>query len=287
MLLMLFGCKASSSTPESLDTINTTDNASNSDKLKTDECPSTPSGEITNPEKIDLEGQTVNISDRIKAGQDIGYTFLGKENQKLNYSASEHLCIWVFTQENKLVDGVELPQDGTYFIHTATPKGTTTFELELSLDTPLASSPSSRSSSPSSTSSSASSGLTQEQAVELINRWLSAKSDIFAPPFNRSLVDRYTTGTLHNDITKPNGSIDWLRNNSSRYSYKDSRVLESLSFSDLGNRPELTVKIYENRTLYSSNRIDYANSGELTDSFTYFFVKEDGTWKIEDYKEAN
>lgn len=63
---------------------------------------------------------------------------------------------------------------------------------------------------PSISSSSSSSGLSQNQAAQLVGNWLGSKSKIFAPPFNRQLVNQYTTGQLYKDITKPNGSINWL-----------------------------------------------------------------------------
>ena len=129
-----------------------------------------------------------------------------------------------------------------------------------------------------------SSGLTQDQAVRIVKNWLGSKSRIFRPPFDRSLVAKYATGKLYEDVNKPNGSIDWLRNNNSRYEYGKAEITQVLSFSDSGGQPTLKVRIYEERTLYGSNNtIDPNNSGSSTKDYTYSFALDSGVWKIYDY----
>ena len=127
--------------------------------------------------------------------------------------------------------------------------------------------------------------LSADQAKSLVQKWLDAKSEIFAPPFNRNLAKELTTGILYEDITKPEGSIDWLRNNNSYYIYNESRVEDVFSFSVDNERPSIKVSIFEDRVLIGKTGKPVASqSGSSTNNFTYFFVQEDGVWKIVDYK---
>jgi hypothetical protein len=262
------------------------------------DCPEQPSVSLepkdVKPITLTTSG-TTQESGQVKSGKSLGYTFEAQAGQKLSYQTKDDICIWIFTQDLTLLEGVDLPKDGKYTVQVAALKGATTFNLAMSLgglqaaSNPSPVNPTSSPTSvpePSVSSSSSSSGLSQNQAAQLVGNWLGSKSKIFAPPFNRQLVNQYTTGPLYRDITKPNGSINWLEKNNSRYDYKDARVTEVISFSDSGSQPSLTVRVYEDRTLYGSNGIDYNRSGSSTRKYTYFFTQENGNWKIYDYKRA-
>lgn len=233
------------------------------------DCPEQPSVSLeakdVKPITLTTSG-TTQESGQVKSGKSLGYTFEGQEGQKLSYQTKDDICIWIFTQDLTILEGIDLPKNGKYTIQVAALKGATTFNLAMSLgalqaaSTPSPVNPTSSPTSvpePSVSPSSSSSGLSQNQAAQLVGNWLGSKSKIFAPPFNRQLVNQYTTGPLYADITKPDGSISWLEKNNSRYDYKDSRVTEVISFSDSGSQPSLTVRVYEDRTLYGPNGIDY------------------------------
>ena len=53
--------------------------------------------------------------------------------------------------------------------------------------------------------------INRQQAVDLILKWLSAKNEIFAPPFARSQIDQLITGKLRNGLTTSGSPIGWLR----------------------------------------------------------------------------
>ncbi|MDC0836470.1 ARC6/PARC6 family protein, partial [Limnoraphis robusta] len=129
--------------------------------------------------------------------------------------------------------------------------------------------------------------LTQEQAVTLVNRWLSSKGRIFAAPFDLQLVRQYTSGPLYKNITQPNGSIDWLRKNNSYYTYRESKVINVVSFSVSGSRPELIVTVYEDRTFHTPRGIDSRLSGASKGNYRYWFVKDNGRWKIYERQAVN
>jgi hypothetical protein len=98
-----------------------------------------------------LKDQKIRRSGKVRKGEYIGYTFNAKSSQKLKYSTEENLCIWVYAPNNQLLDITEpLPIDGEYTIQVSVAQGLTTFDLDLSLDSPKLS-PQSSATSPSKT----------------------------------------------------------------------------------------------------------------------------------------
>ncbi|MEZ2250022.1 ARC6/PARC6 family protein [Microcoleus sp.] len=291
MLIIIGGCSAASSNPNS--------NAGFAGST----CPEKPSSTLDSKDvkaiSIATSGSTKE-SGQLNGGKSLGYTFEAQSGQKLSYQTKDDICIWIFTQDLTLLSNTDLPKSGKYTIQVAAPKGSTTFNLEMSLGTLQTSAspvspnpqttpnntPNTPSSNSNSSNNSNSSGLTQDQASQLIANWLNSKAQIFSPPFDRQLVANYTTGPLYTDITKPGGSIDWLKNNSSRYDYRNSRITQVLSFDNSGSQPAMKVEIYEERTLYGPRGIDSNQSGSSTRNYMYFFVSENGSWKIYDYRAA-
>lgn len=285
LLLIIGGCNAAGSNP-------------NSNSVFADNtCPEKPSSTLDpkNVKAISLNTSGITKeSGQLNGGKSLGYTFEAKSGDKLSYKTKNDICIWIFTQDLTLLSNTDLPKSGKYIIQVAAPKGSTSFDLEISLGTVQAPpnlvspSPQTTSSTPANLppSNTSSSGLTQEQATQLISNWLNSKSRIFSPPFDRQLVANYTTGPLYADITKPGGSIDWLNNNNSRYDYRNSRISQVLSFDNSGSQPAIKVQIYEERTLYGPKGIDSKQSGSSTKDYIYFFSLENSSWKIYDYRVA-
>ncbi|MFM5889552.1 MAG: IMS domain-containing protein, partial [Dolichospermum sp.] len=132
------------------------------------------------------------------------------------------LCIWIYSPDNEVISGGTLPKSGNYIIQVSAPKGSTTFDLNMSLGvlqastpppvqptnnyTPPTSSPDNSANNSTITTSSVN-NLSQDEALSLVTRWYSAKSRIFAPPFDRELLSELSTGRLYKRV---NGSIDWL-----------------------------------------------------------------------------
>jgi ARC6-like, IMS domain len=251
------------------------------------ECPDKPTNalEAKNVETISVSNAVLPLSGNAHAGKDIGYSFEAQTGQKLSYQTQDNLCIWVVAPDTKVVTGGNLPQTGKYTLQVSVPTGAKTFKLDVTLGNLISTPPSTTpdlatSPAPDSTTSS----LDQATAVQLINDWLNAKSKIFAAPFDRNLVSQYATGPLRNDITKTNGSIDWLQNNDSYYRYNDVKVSNVSNFSSSGTRPSIQLTIYEDRVLQGPRGVDSAQSGVSTKSFTYYFEQENGAWKIYDYQ---
>lgn len=126
------------------------------------------------------------------------------------------------------------------------------------------------------------SGLNQLEARAIVEQWLTVKSQIFAPPFNVDLADQVVAdGPLWTDITKTDGSIQWLRNNNSYYSYTTIKVNEVISFLPSPSMPSIVVSVTEASILHSPNG-NKASSN--TNNWLYTLREEGGRWKIWDYR---
>ncbi len=64
----------------------------------------------------------------------VGYTFQGQAGKRLNYRINPNICIWVYTPKHKLLQNPILPITGRYTIQVAANKGSTTFDLRMSLE---------------------------------------------------------------------------------------------------------------------------------------------------------
>lgn len=251
-------------------------------------------------ETISLENGAVSQSGQLNIGQQKGYMFAGEPGQELSYRTDDAICIWVYAPDSTLMSSNDIEKKGKYILQVASLQGSTSYELDIGFgdlpspdaDTPVSNN--SEASNPESLNTTLStqpdnnfdgnnSTLSQANAKSLIEEWLNAKSEIFAPPFDRELVGQLTTGLLHDDITKRNGSIDWLKNNNSYHVYNSSSVKKVWSFDNDSKRPSIKVSIYEDRILYENGK---GKSSASTNVFTYFFTKENGKWKIDDYKDS-
>jgi hypothetical protein len=233
-----------------------------------------------NVKPLKLSTEAVTESGQLNAGRPIGYSFDAKAGQRFNFKPSDDkICPLVYTPSNKLLSGNELKEDGKYIVQIFIPQGSASFSIEMGLDSLL-------SSTPANTSSSGS--LNKDQALRTVKNWLGSKQKVFASPWDRTAINQYTTGPLHNDITKSDGSLAWLKKYDAYYSFRPFKVNKILEYSSSGQRPSLKLDVTEDRTLHTSKGDDPSESGISTATFTYFFELEDGIWKIYDYrKEEN
>ena len=126
--------------------------------------------------------------------------------------------------------------------------------------------------------------ITQEQAVATINSWLSAKSQMFAPPYRRDVAQNLTTGPLLEDLLKADGSISWLQNNNAYYQYGVQRIESIERFVDSGNRATIEVSITEDATLFKDGRADPSNTYFTTRRFKYILERIGNRVKVFDYQ---
>lgn len=127
--------------------------------------------------------------------------------------------------------------------------------------------------------------LTQIEAVELVNRWLQAKREIFGPRFNRSLGAQYLTGEAYEKNIGSRSSIDWLENNNAYYTYQSQNIDSVSEFDSSDNEAIIEVVVTEARTLCRNGRASNGNNTTTDKSSVRYFLRLDqGTWKIANYK---
>ena len=251
-------------------------------------------------ETVALNESTITKSGQVSASKNIGYTFTATTGQKLSYSTDADVCLWVFSPDNEILKGGELSKNGKYIIQVAAPQGAKTFDLKMSLgvletasSTPTASPTNNSENTPENTSENNNSqsslendnlqpenDISQEQALELVQKWYAAKPRIFAPPFDRDLLNELATGKLYQRVGGEDGSIDWLQKYNRYYTYNKSEITNVMGFSSSGSRPYIKVRIIEELYLQGEKGLDKTNSGEYQIDYIYFFAKENGTWKI-------
>ena len=260
-------------------------------------CPEKPTVALSEKdvEEILINEQTLTKSGQASATKSTGYKFEAKSGEKLSFSTDSNICIWVYSPDNEIIGGGNLSKNGKYILQVLAPKGSTTFDLKMSLGILQASSKStaSLSSNASSTQAvTATSGndLTQGQALEIVKKWYEAKPRIFAPPFDTGIVEQLTTGKLYQKTTASDpevGPVAWLRSKNFYYTYTRSGISNVIDFSNSGKQPYIKVRIFEELYLHTSKGIDSENSGSHKGDFIYFFEKENEIWKIYDYKKVN
>ncbi|MCW9683248.1 ARC6/PARC6 family protein [Dolichospermum planctonicum UHCC 0167] len=256
-------------------------------------------------EEVVLNESTVTKSGQVSANKNVGYTFTAKTGQKLSYNTDADVCLWVFTPDNAIFKGGELPRNGKYIIQVAAPQGVKTFDLTMGLgvletaasiptvsptDTPEATSENTSDNNNYQSSSEKNNiqpdniqpenDISQEQALELVEKWYAAKPRIFAPPFDKDLLNELATGKLYQRVGGEDGSIDWLQKYNRYYTYNKSAITNIMGFSNSGSRPYIKVRVVEELYLQGEKGIDQTNSGEYQIDYIYFFAKDNGTWKI-------
>jgi len=127
----------------------------------------------------------------------------------------------------------------------------------------------------------------QQQAIVLINRWLQAKPEVFAPPFDQQLIANLTTGELLASLLRPNGVLTWLKTNGAYFRYGVQNVDSVERFVVARDRATIEVNLTEDRTLYLNGAIDPTRTDFSSQRVRFTFRLENGTWKIADYKTAD
>ncbi|WP_413161239.1 ARC6/PARC6 family protein [Capilliphycus salinus ALCB114379] len=121
--------------------------------------------------------------------------------------------------------------------------------------------------------------LTLGEAADLVSEWLTAKSRIFAPPFDRRTLEQFTTGVLYRDTLK---AIDFLIENDAYYEYGVQKVETVERFAASGNKATIEVRVTEDTTFYQNGQVK--DSDFNTKRVRYKLEYWDGIWKIADFQ---
>ncbi|NES92318.1 protein kinase domain-containing protein [Okeania hirsuta] len=122
--------------------------------------------------------------------------------------------------------------------------------------------------------------ISQQQAQELIQNWLKAKKEIFAPPYNRKLAAELTTGKVYDSIVASNGAIAWLKENNAYYQYRVQKIDSIEYFSTQGNQAKIQIKVTEEYQLFKNDKLETTRSGSAQLTVIYNLTFVDGKWKI-------
>jgi Protein kinase domain/ARC6-like, IMS domain len=137
---------------------------------------------------------------------------------------------------------------------------------------------------PAQTQQSAPSSISQAQAEQAVQSWLQAKRTLMAPPYDLQVAHAVTTGPLLTDLTKSDGPVRWLANNSSEYRFGVQKIEEVNRFVANGDQANIEAWVTEDRTLYKNGVIDSNQTDFKTRLTNYTLQRVGGEWKVYDYK---
>jgi ARC6-like, IMS domain len=155
------------------------------------------------------------------------------------------------------------------------------------------SSASSASPSPSITSSPAVDSISKEDAVSLVKRWLNARSQMFAPPYNQEVGKDLAIGKAYSDkVHGPSSdgtdtsTLEWLKKFDYYYTYNSFEIGEIRGLQKSGNDIILDLVIIDDKIQYDNKRrIVSRNSGKSTSVIRYRLRHDSDKWKIADIEE--
>ncbi len=123
--------------------------------------------------------------------------------------------------------------------------------------------------------------INQIQAQSLVNRWLSAKKVMFAPPYDEQIASQLITGSLYKKTVGAGGDIDNLKKNGKHYKFEEQKIESVEKFIPGAKEAIIEIKLTEARTLYDkNNKIIPQETGYKKNTMRYKFKYIDQQWKI-------
>lgn len=123
--------------------------------------------------------------------------------------------------------------------------------------------------------------LSREAARSLIQKWLEAKKEIFAPPFNRQLASEMLTGDAYEKWFRE--PVDWLDRGDYYYTFGTQQINSIESFDVDGKIAKIDVVVTEERTFCKNQKPQNENTAFDRRLVHYTFKIKDDKWKIADY----
>ena len=139
-LLILTGCKPLLIAHNSLPGTNLSNTEKSNDCLSKSKI----SLEQRDVKQISLNSRAVTESGHLRPDQQLGYSFEAKTGETFNFHTPDNICVQLYSPSNQLLNESKLPEDGKYIAQVFLPKGSTSFKLEMSLESALSSKPSPR-----------------------------------------------------------------------------------------------------------------------------------------------
>ena len=98
------------------------------------------------------------------------------------------------------------------------------------------------------------------------------------------ILEKYTTGKY---LSERIGTIQWLRRNNAKYTYKSFKIQSQGQFFIKDDQVNIDIKVSEDRTLVVQGQVDFSSTGDNTSIYRWILQLEDNRWKIADSKEIN
>jgi ARC6-like, IMS domain len=234
-----------------------------SPNLTSSSCPSQPTGSLDKnaAKSITLTSEKIKQSGQLTAGKDLAYVFEGKAEQIFAFQTEEGVCVWIYSPSNQLLADGKLPVKGKYIVQVGVPKGSASFNLEMSLEDSQGS-------------------FTEQEAVKLVDQWLVAKAKIYAQPFDAQLAESLTTGQVYEEVVKTDGSIDWLKKNNAYYTYGSHSVTSAGKFLSSNNDVQIDVAVKQEMSYFQNGQLKKRE--DISETYQFSFKLENGIWKISD-----
>ena len=111
-------------------------NTQNLTASTSNKCPDKPDAvlDVNKVKTIQLSTQKITESGMVSQNKSVGYVFQAQAGQKLDYHTNQDVCIAVYTPDNQLLNSGVLPITGKYTLQIFIPKGSTTFDLAMNLE---------------------------------------------------------------------------------------------------------------------------------------------------------
>ena len=95
-----------------------------------DKCPDQPiqSLQASNVKSITLPAK---LSDTASQEMQLGYTFEAQTGQKINLRNIDNLCVWIYSSDNQLLSGADLPKTGKYTVQIASKKDSRKLDIDI------------------------------------------------------------------------------------------------------------------------------------------------------------
>lgn len=132
--------------------------------------------------------------------------------------------------------------------------------------------------------------ISQDQTIQVVQEWLSAKNSMFGPPYNQQLGESLTTGkALSDNIRGPSSdgdaesSLEWLKNRGKYWKYGTQKIESVKNFVSDDQNANITISVYEQRSLYASDGSLEKNISKANTT-VYTLIRSGGRLKIADFK---
>jgi len=126
--------------------------------------------------------------------------------------------------------------------------------------------------------------ISKQQAIGVINKWLRAKREIFAPPYSQQKIEELTTGSFRQELLASNSPINWLKTNNAWYDYGSQTIEQTRLFAtSKTGKAIIELKIVEYVTYYEKSSAIPSKSGWKTTNVRYYLESSNNQWKIDNY----